>query len=31
VSPPRIVPGTRQNVSQIDGPRPPSCTAPSTW
>jgi hypothetical protein len=30
VSPWRIVPGIRQNVSQMDGPRPSSPTAPST-
>src|SRR6059036_4054763 len=31
VSPLSIAPGTRQNVSQIDGVRPSSATAPSIW
>src|SRR4029450_3350653 len=31
LSPPRTLDGVRQNVSQIEGPRPSSSTAPSTW
>ena len=31
VCPSRIFPGCWQNVSQIDTPRPSSCTAPSIW
>src|SRR5262245_21094517 len=31
VSPPRTRPGVLQNVSQIEGPRPSSDVAPSTW
>ena len=31
VSPPKVFPGIAENVSQIDGPRPPSSVAPSIW
>src|SRR5436305_6281676 len=31
VSPRYTLPGVWQNVSQIDGPRPPARTAPSIW
>ena len=31
VSPPHTLPGVRLYVSQMLGPRPPSCAPPSTW